>query len=190
MAKRKNATAELPAASKEPTTVIGMKLVRRKYTLGEDYVAWKAHCDQLKSQSAFHSSEATRCRNEHKKVYENGADGFCNARDEREWNEANNLITRAELKESERANAWKSLPVECLDLRKKLVELLKKNKFNTIGELSEWLGRDFKESKKGLGEKAIETLGDAVNKFVAPYHAPILKEDVERAKAKREALSA
>jgi len=186
---RATKTTEFPAASEEPTTVIGKKRVRRKYSLGDDYVAWKLHCDNLKSQAAYHSSEARRYGNEHKKYYESGADGFCNARDDREWEKANNLITLAEMKESERANAWKAFPVDKLDLRVKLIETLKKVGFDTIGELSEWLGADFKEPKKGLGEKTIEMLGDAVNKFTAPYHQPIVQAEVERARAKREELS-
>jgi len=189
MAKKAKQTTEFPEASEEPTTVIGKKRVRRKYSLGDDYKAWKAFCDELKTKAAFHSSEAARYRNEYKKYYENGADGFCNERDDREWEKANNLITIAEMKESERANAWKTLPVDKLDLRVKLIETLKKVGFDTIGELSEWLGADFKEPKKGLGEKTIETLGDAVNKFTAPYHKPIIQAEVERARAKREELS-
>jgi hypothetical protein len=188
MAKRKNATADLPAA-KEPTTVLGKKYIRRKYSPGDDYKAWKAHCDQLKVDSAFHSSEATRLRNEFKKCYENGADGFCNVRDDKAWEKANNLITLAEMKESERANAWKSFSVEKLDLREKLIETLKENGLDTIGELSEWLGKEFKESVKGLGEKAIEKLGDAVNKFVAPYHAPITNDELAAAKAIQKELA-
>jgi DNA modification methylase len=102
---KKTKTAESETAPTTPTTVIGKKHVRRKYSLGDDYREWKKHCDDLKLQSAFHSSEATRYRNEHKKCYENGADGFCNARDDREWGNANNLITIAAMKESERANS-------------------------------------------------------------------------------------
>ena len=189
MPKRKTKTTEFPAASEEPTTVLQKKRCRRKYSLGDDYKAWKSHCDYLKSQAAFHGSEATRYRNDYKKSYENGADGFCNERDDREWEKANNLITIAEMKESERANAWKTLPIDRLDLPARLIALLKEHGFDTIESVSNWHDRGFRESKKGIGAAAIELIGSALCDFIAPYHEPIIQADVERARAKREELS-
>ena len=68
---KKTKTADAASETSKPTTVIGKKHVRRKYSLGDDYREWKKHCDDLKLKSAFHSSEATRYRNEYKKGYEN-----------------------------------------------------------------------------------------------------------------------
>jgi hypothetical protein len=189
MAKRKSKSAELPAAN-EPTTVLGKKHIRRKYSAGDDYKAWKAHCDQLKVDSAFHSSEATRLRNEFKKCYENGADGFCTVRDDQAWEKANNLITLAEMKESERANAWKKLPVEKLGVPKKIMNALKKNCFSTLAEVSDWCDVTFPEHKKGITPASVEIIKDVLNKFVAPYHAPIAQKEIEEAKAIQKELTA
>ena len=183
MAKQKTKTTEFPAASEEPTTVLQKKRCRRKYSLGDDYKAWKAFCDDLKTKAAFHSSEATRYRNDYKKYYENGADGFCNERDDREWEKANNLITIAEMKESERANAWKALPVDKLDLPARLIALLKENEFDTIEAVLDWHNREFREPKKGIGGKAIERIGNALVDFIAPYHQEIVMSELEKAKS-------
>ena len=189
--KKKTKKSEIAGKAKEPTTVIGQKRVRRKYSLSDDYKAWKQRCDELKAQSVYHGSEATRNRNEWKKLYENGADGFCNTRDDREYEKANNLITISEMKESERANAWKQHPVDKLDLPGRLIKALQleENKCKTIEAVSEWINRDFRNAKKGISKSAVEVIRDALCKFIAPYHEPILNEQIEKARAIREELS-
>ena len=182
-----NETAGKP--KKDASTVIGQKRVRKNYPLGEDYKAWKSRCDELKASAVFHGSEATRFRNEWKKVYENGAEGFCAARDEQEWYKVNNLITISEMKASDRANAWKPLPVDKLDLSKGLVDALTEHGFETVEKVQEWYNKTFREKIKGVSKGGAEKIGDALEKFIAPYHAEILNEEVERARAKREALS-
>ncbi len=170
-----------PKPSEKPTAVIGAKLIRKKYSLGDDYVAWKEHCDSLKTKSAFHSSEATRYRNAYKKAYENGATGFCADRDEKEWEKANNLITIAELKDNDRANAWKILTVDKLDLPPAMLETLK-GYFANLNLLCEWIGKDHRAKKKGIGNGSIDKIRDALNAVIAPYHEPIVREELERAK--------
>jgi len=177
-----------PKPSESPTTVIGAKRIKKNYQLGDDYRAWKEHCDSLKTQSAFHSSEATRFRNAYKKTYENGAEGFCADCDEKEWEKANNLITIAAMKEDERANAWKDFPISKLDIPRALLLLVERN-FGTLGPLAEWVNKDYRDKIKKLGDKAVETLRDALNKVIAPYHEPIIQAEVERAKAFVQSLS-
>ena len=181
-----------PKTGSPPRTVIGQKRVRRKYSLSDDYKAWIQRCDELKAQAVYHGSEAKRLGNEWKKLYENKADGFCNARDDREWQKANNLITISEMMESERANAWKPHPVEKLDLPGRLIKALQleENKFKTVEDVSEWINRDFRKAKKGISKAAVETIRDALCKFIAPYHEQILDEQIEQARKKREELSA
>lgn len=177
-----------PKPSAKPTTVIGAKRIRKNYTLGDDYQAWKEHCDALKTKAAFHSAEATRYRNAHKKAYENGAAGFCSDRDEREWNRANNLITIAELKDNERANAWKVLTLDKLDLPPALLETLKSH-FANLNVLCEWIGKDFRAKKKGIGKGSIDKIRDALNAVIAPYHEPIIQAELEQAKTLLSELS-
>jgi hypothetical protein len=191
---KKTTTAELEVedstpATTEPTTVIGKKHVRRKYTLGDDYKEWKSHCDDLKAKATFYGSEARRLQTEYKKCYENGAEGFCNARDDRQWDEANNLITIAAMKEDERANAWKTMQVAKLDLPQKLITALCDEEFVSIEQVSDWVERTNRDKIKGIGDKAVALIRDAVNRFVAPYHAPIIREELERAKWILEDLS-
>jgi hypothetical protein len=180
MSKQKN-KSDAPAASSTPTTVIGMKRVRKKYSLGDDYQAWKEHCDSLKNKSAFHSSEATRYRNEHKKYYENGASGFCNERDDKEWEKANNLITIAELKESDRGNAWKDIPVSFLDISQRLKDKLKENDLVILCNVATWINGGGTKLK-GISNNSKEVISDALNRYIAPYHQPILQQELDQAK--------
>jgi len=181
--------SETAGKPKTANIVIGQKRVRKNYPLGDDYKAWKAECDKLKSSAVYHGSEATRFRNEWKKVYENGAEGFCAARDEKEWHKVNNLITIAEMKASDRANAWKPLPVNGLDLPNGIVAALTEHGFATVEKVSEWFNKAFRGKIKGISKASAVKIGDALTKFIAPYHAEILNEEVERARAKREALA-
>ncbi|MCL2622943.1 MAG: hypothetical protein FWD31_04670 [Planctomycetaceae bacterium] len=181
MTKKKTATPA-PKPPTEPATVIGAKRIRKTYSLGDDYQAWKEHCDDLKVQSAFHSSEATRYRNAYKKAYENGAKGFCTDRDTKEWEKANNLITIAALKESERANAWKTLPIDKLDIPCQLLGALEEAKFDSLGKLAEWANRENREKIKGVSDKSVEKIRSALNAVIAPYHEPLISAHVEEAK--------
>jgi len=184
---KKTKTATLVPESDAPK-VIGQKRIRKNYTLGDDYKAWKEYCDSLKVSAAFHGAEATRFRNTYKKYYENGAEGFCNERDDREWEKANNLITISEMKADERANAWKEVSVTKLDVSKKLMNALENCGFATLHEISEWVNDTFPEKKKGISPKSIGTIREALATFIEPYHKPILDAELERAKAKLEAL--
>jgi len=186
---RKTKTTEFPEASEEATVVLQKKRVRRKYSLGDDYKAWKAHCDHLKSQATFHGSEARRYGTEYKKCFENGAEGFCNERDDQVWEESNNLLTLAELKADERANAWKTLPVDKLDLPRKLIAALKENGYTVLERVADWVDRENRDKIKGIGDKAVKDISHAVNKLTAPYHKEITKPEIEKAKAVVEELS-
>ena len=186
---KKTKTALLEPTADAPQ-VIEHKRIRKSYTLGDDYKAWKEYCDSLKASAAFHSAEAVRFRNTHKKYYENGAEGFCRERDERAWEKANNLITIAQMKADERANAWKSVPVERLDVSKKLMNALKENGFDILEKVAEWANDKFPKKKKHISDASIGTIRDALAAFIAPYHKPILDEELARAKAEKATLEA
>lgn len=168
-------------SSSSSRSTIGLKRPRKSYTLGQDYEAWKQECDRLKSEGEHHGREATRLRNSHKKLYAEGADGYCLRRDDSAWDQANNLLTLAELKEDERANAWKSLPITKLDLPPKLLGALEEH-FCDLEEVCSWIGRDFRDKKRGIGHAAIDKIRDALDAVIAPYHAPIIQAELERAK--------
>jgi DNA-directed RNA polymerase alpha subunit len=87
------------------------------------------------------------------------------------------------MKTSERANAWKSIPVEKLDLPKRLIEALYEAGFQALADVTDWLNKDFREKKKGIGDKAVDDIRNALNTVIAPYHAPILQAELEQAKA-------
>ena len=158
---RKTKTATLEPTSDAPL-IIGQKMVRKNYSLGDDYKAWKAFCDEMKTKSAFHSAEATRFRNTYKKYYENGAEGFCKERDERAWEEANNLITIAEMKADQRANAWKTVSVERLDVSKKLMNALMENGLTTLEKVADWVNDKFPKKKKNISDKSVGTIRNAL----------------------------
>jgi uncharacterized membrane-anchored protein YhcB (DUF1043 family) len=71
------------------------------------------------------------------------------------------LIRKAE----EAANALRHKPVEDLDVTEKCKERIAEH-FTTCGSLADWLGKDFRDKKKGLGgEKTQELLRNAINKI-------------------------
>ncbi|GHT17537.1 hypothetical protein FACS1894189_3580 [Planctomycetales bacterium] len=65
----------------------------------------------------------------------------------------------------QKANAWRELPVDKLDVTAKDKEHLAEYFFD-CGQVSDWLCKDFPDKKPGLnGEKTKDRLRDAINKL-------------------------
>jgi hypothetical protein len=133
---------------------------------------WRCHIETLsnsieaeKERKKQLSSEIRLLEKEMKNAIDRGPEGMFNMP----------LLEIAESSEKRPAEPvavavpdWRLFPVTELDVTESLKENVAKH-FSTCGELAEWLNKDYKEKKSGLGAKKQEILAEAINKMEYAY---------------------
>ena len=114
---------------------------------------WKARCDAIavdleaaKKERSFWQGECNKLQKNFDALYNKGPNGVA---DETPLLDQPNVDP----------DAWKQESIEKSDMPLKLKKKLGEH-FQCLGELSDWIGKDFPDKKKGLGPKVREEIAE------------------------------
>ncbi|MDO4584694.1 MAG: hypothetical protein Q4D62_11390 [Planctomycetia bacterium] len=141
--------------------------------------------DDLKEQLKVARSELKACNKELLRLARNGMSEQLELdlpdTEQSEPKESDEGENREE--DEEPSEEWKKRPVSDLDLTEKIKEKLAEN-FGNCGEVCDWIGSDYVNKIKGLGEFARDKIRDAIDKMAGVTEKAIRKEAAKKSTEK------